>query len=73
MECPICKEEVWCLNNVEDTKDSSKIKEACYNCRKRLGLKIFPYPLTKKFDLDNEFMTKEQFAFKKIKEKKEEF
>ena len=42
MECPICKEEVGCLNNTSEG-------EACYNCRKRLDLKIIDNPFSKKF------------------------
>ncbi len=41
MECSICKEEGWCLNNTSEG-------EACYDCRKRLGLKIIDYPFSKK-------------------------
>ena len=40
MECSICKEEVYCLNNTSEG-------ESCYNCRKRLGLKILDFPFSK--------------------------
>lgn len=40
MECPKCNSEVSCLNNTLGG-------EACYNCRKRLDLKIISYPFEK--------------------------
>ncbi len=64
MICAHCNSEVSCLN---DTSDG----EACYNCIKRLGLKIIPYKI-KKINLENEFMTKEQFVLKQINKKIEE-
>ena len=54
MEYTKCNSEVWCLNSTSEG-------EACYNCIKKLGLKIV-FNKINQSNLRNEIITKEEFA-----------
>lgn len=53
MECPICHQEVWVLNNTQEKGD------ACYHCIKSLKLTICNYKI-KKLKGDEEEIKQEE-------------
>jgi hypothetical protein len=56
MICPLCKDDVHCINLCAPKMDLfNEPTEACYNCRKKYDLQVIDYPIYK----NKEFKRKE--------------
>lgn len=63
MICPLCEEDVWCLNCCAPKENLfNQPTEACYNCRHKYDLQIIDYP---KGFLEKKFRVKDPVKYKK--------